>query len=134
MTVGNRDGKVGPMTLTQTALIASVQDRVSVTLLVFPRLKSEPSPKVTWHAGGRIVEVITEMGSDFVFMASQTESDGREEFSTADKKLSFRGAAGSAQVRGQRVTLSLGTAGTIRLGEETFTAGDAATRSVPRSE
>jgi hypothetical protein len=134
MTVGNRDGKVGPMTLTQTALIASVQDRVSVTLLVFPRLKSEPSPKVTWHAGGRIVEVVTETGSDFVFMASQTKSDGREEFSTADKKLSFRGAAGSIRVRGQRVTLSLGTAGTIRLGEETFTAGTAATRSVPRSE
>ena len=116
------------MSLTQTALTASFMMRGSVCLLVYPRLRSEPSPKVIWHADGRIAEVISKMGSDFVFVAPKADSDDRDEFLTDDKQLSFRGQAGSAQIRGKRVTLTLGAAGEIRFGDKTLTAN----RRLPR--
>ncbi len=68
------------------------------------------------------------MGSDFVFVAPKADSDDRDEFQTADKQLSFTGQAGSAQIRGKRVTLSLGSAGEIRFGDKTLTANKASTQ------
>jgi len=120
MSVGNRDGKVGPMTLTQTGLVASFTIRGTVTFLVYPRLKSEPSPKVFWHADGRIVELVSNVGSDYVCVAPQADSE--DEFRAAENKLSFSGGAGSVQMRGKKVRLTLGSAGEIRFGDKSLTS------------
>ncbi len=140
--VVNRDDYWSPSRLTQTALTASLKNRGSVTLLVYPRLKTEPSPKVIWHAGGRIAEVISSVGSDYVsvspklvsskLVSSKAAADAKQKFQTSDKKLSFQGDAGAVQVRSKRVTLTLGAAGTVRLGGKTLTAEAAATKSEAR--
>ena len=121
VTCGNRYGKVGSMQITQTALIASLKGRGAVTALLYPRLKKEPSPKVVWHAGGRIAEVIFKAGIDFIFLAPKPAPDAKEdELTTGDGKIGFRGTAASVQIRGKGVTKTLGSAGEIRIGNKTF--------------
>ncbi len=132
MSVGNRDGKVGPMRITQTALVATLPNRGSITVLVYPRLKTEPAPKVVWHAQGGIAELVSAAGSDYVYLASKSQSERPAVFETADKSLQFQGSAGASQVRDQRITLTLGSGGTIRSGNSTLTGTAASTKSVPR--
>jgi len=119
MSVGRRDGKVGPMTLTQTAIIASTRKTGSVTVLAYPRLRTEPLPLVTWHADGHIAEVHSTAGTDYVFLGGQSRPP-EQLFKIEDKDLSFRGSSGSVRVRGQHVTLSLGAAGRIDFGESSL--------------
>ena len=68
LSCGYRDGKVGPLKNTQTALIATLSGRGAVTALLYPRLKKEKAPTVTWHADGRIAKVVSVSGTDYVFV------------------------------------------------------------------
>ena len=125
VTCGYRDGKEGPLENTQTALLASLPGRGAVVALLYPRLKTEPAPKVAWSADGRMAEVVSAAGTDYVLVATDTQeatSDARD--------VSIQGTAGAVQVRGKTVIMTLGAAGTLRIGDKVFAADKAAARTV----
>jgi|GEM_PF-419511 len=78
---GNWMGSIQPVENSQIALTAKFKGRGVVTSLLFPRLKTEPSPTVRWSADGRIAEVKTKFGTDYVFVAPRPAAkpvgDGR---------------------------------------------------------
>ena len=118
--VANLDGRVGPVKLNKTAVIATPGSLAAVSCLVYPRLKWETAPQVIWHANGRIAQVILEEGTDYVFMASPTGSDEGREFRTSSRELSFSGSSGLVRVRNNQTVLSLGAPGTIRFGDKSL--------------
>ena len=122
---GRRDGKEGPTETRQTALVATLPARGALAVLLYPRLKQEPPPRVTWFAGGRGAQVETARGSDVVFLAPTPRGDGQtpgqvspEEFSTSDGKVAVKGTAAAIQVRGKNTILTLGAAGRLRMGKQ----------------
>ena len=119
MSVGRRNGKTGPMELTLTAITASTRKTGFVTVLIYPRLKSESPPKVTWHSEGQIAKVVSKDGQDFIFLSPQSSS-GIKKFESGGNRLSFQGAAGSVRIRDNRARLSLGATGKITLGSESL--------------
>jgi hypothetical protein len=78
---GNWMGNIVPVDNSQIALTARGKGRGAVTSLLYPRLKTEPSPTVTWSADGRIAEVRTKWGTDHVFLSPVEDpppvSDGK---------------------------------------------------------
>ena len=66
---GRRDGKEGPTETRQTALVATLPPRGTLAALLYPRLKQEPPPTVTWFADGRIAAVKSPAGTDYVLVA-----------------------------------------------------------------
>lgn len=128
-TVANRDGKIGPTQLKQTALIASLKGRGSLAVLVYPRLKTEPSPKVTWHAAGRIAQVVSKAGTDFVFL-----NEGGPNVRTSSLpavRVNFTGNAGAIQLRKRRATLTLGSAGEVHFADDKLTKKGSVSHSSP---
>jgi hypothetical protein len=115
LSCANRKGKVGPTSIQQTALIASLEKRDAVVSLLYPRLKTEKSPKVTWSADGRIAKVVSQAGVDYVFLAPEAV---KAEFD----QVAFQGSAGLVQIRGKRTLLTLGAGGEIRLGARELTS------------
>ena len=135
--LGRRDGKEGPIELSQTALVATLHGRGSIAALLCPRLKTDPVPRVTWFAGGAGVQMETRSGIDYLFVATPTRKDGKivmpsAEFTTADRKLAFQCTSGAVQVRSKTATLTLGTPGKIRFGELTLESTKPNTRTDPR--
>jgi len=124
MSVGNRGGKVGPMTMTQTALTATLPGRSALIALLCPRLRSQAPVTVEWHADGRIAEMTSKTGTDYVFLAPTAQS------ATAEK-VSFKGTAGAVRVRGKAATMALGAAGEARMGEKKLTSDTATSRTHP---
>jgi hypothetical protein len=61
---GRRDHTVGPVDIEQTALVATLKGRGAVTALIVPRLRSEPSPRVTWLDNGTNICVETALGAE----------------------------------------------------------------------
>ncbi len=55
-----------------------------------------------------------------------------EEYSTADRRISFQGTAGAVRVRGNTVTLTLGAEGKIRFGNKVLEADAATSRTETR--
>ncbi len=130
VSVGNRDGRIGPLKNTQTALVATLPGRGAVTVVLYPRLKTEPAPRVRWHADGRIAEVVSESGTDHVFLAATSRRDGpAAPVKVALGRVAFQGAAGAIQARGGREVLTLGAAGEISAGDRTLASDAAATRT-----
>jgi hypothetical protein len=66
----------GPYQLTQTRLQATIPAHGAVTALLYPRLKTEPAPKVTWQSDGQVVEVETAGGKDCIFIAASPRQEG----------------------------------------------------------
>jgi hypothetical protein len=122
--VGNRNGKAGPMKLQQTALMASLRGQGSITVLIYPRLRTEASPNVIWHADGEIVEVVSSSGSDYVFLSFSGKKSGVE-YKTQNGHISFKGEAASIQVREALTTLNLGSGGSVRLNDKSLDAAAA---------
>jgi hypothetical protein len=121
MTLGNYEGKVGRMSMTQTALTAALPGSSSMVALLYPRLKTEPPPRVTWHGDGRIAEVTSVLGTDFVFLALANAAVGHDD-------VSFTGTAGAVQLRGKTTIVSLGAAGNVAHGKNRLKADKAATQ------
>lgn len=67
----HRYGKEGPYQLKQTALLATVPARGKVLSLLYPRLKTEPAPKVTWLEDGKVVQIEGSFGKDYLFLAEK---------------------------------------------------------------
>lgn len=127
VTCGYRDGKEGPLENTQTALLAALPGRGAVVALLYPRLKTELAPKIAWSADGRMVEVASAAGKDYVLVST----DPREATNAA-RDVSLQGTAGAVQVRTKTVTLTLGAAGKLRIGDRTLAADKATARTETR--
>jgi len=125
--MGRRDGKEGPTETRQTALLATRKGKGWIAVLLWPRLKKEAAPKVTWFADGPGVQIETAAGTDYIFV-----SDARAKGISADRKVSFDTQAGSAQLRHKSATLTLGSAGTIQHGEKKLESTKANTRTDER--
>ncbi len=119
--MGRRDGKDGLTATSQTALVGTLRGRGTVSVLLWPRLKSEPPPKVSWFADGQGLQVETQAGTDYVLVADPPrKADGTaipRELVSADAKVTFRCAAGAVQTRGKTATFTLATSGSIREGQ-----------------
>ena len=132
MMVGRRDGEPGPLRLTQTSLSATLEPQGSIAVLVYPRVKTEPTPQVKWHAGGRIVEVRSKHGTDFVAISAVKNGDNPEEYQVPESGFTFRGEAGVAQLRPVHANLTLGEAGEIKLGSKVLASETPTTQKSSR--
>ena len=122
--MGRRDGKEGPTETRQTALLATRKGKGAIAVLLWPRLKKEAAPKVTWFADGSGVQIETAAGTDYVFL-----SDATAKGVSADRKVTFDTQAGAVQQRNKSATLTLGSAGTIQHGEKKLESTKATTRT-----
>ncbi len=126
VTCGYRDGQERPLANTQTALTATLQGHGAVVALLYPRLKTEPAPKVTWSADGTVVQVVTAAGADTVFLASAAA----EASASHDGQVRFQGTAGAVQERSGHLTLTLGGPGAIHAGKQALIASEPTTKRV----
>jgi hypothetical protein len=154
---GNWMGSIEPVVNSQTALTARLKGRGTVTALLYPRLKGEPSPKVVWSADGRIAEVRTKWGTDYVFVSPQPEppmvGDGKTlrplrkskakkfdpkaiapspspTYQSPDGKVVFQGQSGAVRQRDGKTTLTLGTTGRIKYRGKELAADGPATKEL----
>jgi hypothetical protein len=127
---GRRGDRVGPIELEQTALVATLDGRGSLTALLLPRLKSEPSPQVSWLAGGDIARVETRTGIDYIRVGDPAARRRRIELSDPD--LEFDCAVCAVQVRDDFVTLSIGASGRVRWRDQVLESESAASRVMAR--
>jgi len=116
--------RYGRVTTTQRGLIAALSKGQNVTAVLYPRLKSDKPPTVTALADGNGVKVHTAWGTDYVFLSRKAMK-----FSQGD--ISFEGTIGAAAVRGKKLTLSLGAAGSISAGGETLKSDRPASKQWP---
>ncbi|MCA9039418.1 MAG: hypothetical protein KDA65_03625 [Planctomycetaceae bacterium] len=131
VSVGNRDGKVGPLEITQTALVGHLSGRSNVTALLYPRQEDQPAPEVVWHAEGSIAEIISKEGREYLYLNSETStpSDNRIH-RTKTAGISFQGASGSIKIRDGKAQLTLGSAGKIEFRDQSLQSDQPASRSV----
>ena len=131
---GSLLAKVGSLELAQTALVAHLDGRGAVTSLLYPRLKEEPPPEVTWFDGGAGVRLDAVGGTDFIYLA-RTERQSAEtkhsRQSVEDRTLRFECDVCSIQVRENWVTLSLGSAGKLSFGDIVLESPEPLSRSYP---
>jgi hypothetical protein len=131
--MGRRDGKEGPTETSQTALVGTLRGRGIISAFLYPRLKTEPAPKVTWFAGGQGIQIETPAGMDYLFLANppRQDDDGAAltEVVSADRKLMFQCAAGAVQTRNKSATFTLGASGKIRWGDRVLESPKPAARS-----
>ena len=125
--MGRREGKEGLTETRQTALLATRKGKGTVAAFLYPRLKTETAPKVTWFANGSGVQVETTAGTDYLFVNS-VQAEGL----SADKKVTFNTQAGAVQLRQKSATLTLGTAGKIRHGDKILESSKATARTDAR--
>ncbi len=109
------DKRWGPMESTQLGIIAQQDKGRRYLVVIYPRLKNEPSPTVTPIADGKGVKVETPAGTDWVFLSA-------EPFTYQEGDLSFSGTAGMVQQRGGNTFLALGSGGRLTAGGQTVTS------------
>jgi hypothetical protein len=105
-TVGVSHGKQARIDVTQKGIVIRGEDPFGVATLLYPRLKSEPAPRVTDLADGKVIKVDSAESTDYVFLNPTP-------FSYRTKDISFSGTVGLVQVRGNQVRLSLGAPGIL---------------------
>jgi len=124
---GNWMGQIMPIENSQTALVGQLTGPTAVTAVLYPRLKTEPRPQVAFSADGRIAEVRTPQGVDYVFLSAVDQSPPAT-FTSPDGKATFEGTAASVRTRGGKATLTLGAAGRITASGKELAADAPATR------
>jgi len=85
-------------------------------VVLFPRRREEKAPEFRALAGGRVIKVAGEFGTDYGFLSAL-------ETSAAEEGVFFRGTAGSVQDRKTGLVLALGAAGEVRYREYALAAG-----------
>ena len=108
-----------PVTTKQFALRVPLSASDTVAVLLYPRLKTQPSPRVTPLAGGQSARIETKGRADTVYL-------GAKPFTATTM---FRGTAGLATEHDGHETLALGAPGMIAAGDKTLEAGKALSRS-----
>ncbi|MHB9129591.1 MAG: hypothetical protein ACYDBB_00690 [Armatimonadota bacterium] len=96
----------GPMPTTQQGLIAKMAHVNGYTTLLYPRLKTAKSPVVTALAGGKVIKVAHEAGTDYIFLSNAP-------FNFDEGDIHFSGMAGMVQLRGAEVVVAMGSGGKI---------------------
>ena len=125
--MGRRNNKEGLIELPQTALVASLKGKGAICAFLYPRLKSEAVPKISWFANGAGIQIETTAGVDYVFL-NNSELDGK----SPDGKAGFKTHVGSIQLRKNGGHLNLGASGKITYGTHVLEGAKASSRSVPR--
>ena len=125
--MGRRDKKEGPIELPQTALVATLKGRGSISAFLYPRLKTEAVPKVSWFAKGAGVQIETATGTDYLFL-----NNSKEEGKSPDGKAGFQCQSGSIQLRNKATTMTLGTAGKVIYGGRVLESAKATSQITPR--
>jgi hypothetical protein len=101
----------GRVPTTQTGLIVNAPSFKRMLTLVFPRLKGQKPPKVESIANGAGFKIVTRYGTDYLFLSDKAVS-------FKEGKLSFRGTAGFARVKGGKAVLELQEPGKISYGDK----------------
>ena len=104
-----------PYTTTQSAIRIPLATTAAVSVLLYPRLKTQPAPRVLPFADGRAVRIETPGRTDFVYLGNTGFADGAK----------FRGTAGLAVEQGSQTILALGAPGMVARGERTLEADQA---------
>ncbi len=108
--------------LTQTGLqLAQPRGEPLVTLL-YPRLRTEQAPLITALAEGQGVKVEHPLGTDYVFLSL-------EPCDVLEGQVSFKGTAGTIQVRGEQIILTLSAPGEIAYGKARLVSATPATQT-----
>lgn len=105
----------GPMTTTQLGLIANLPRTNGFTVVLYPRLKTAKAPTVTALAGGKVIKITHEAGTDYVFLSNAP-------FTYDEGDIHFEGMAGMAQLRGNEVIVAMGSGGKISARGKTATS------------
>ena len=116
--------RYGRVTTTQRGVIVALSKGQNVTAVLYPRLKSDKPPIVSALADGNGVKVHAAWGTDYVFLS-------REAMKFSQGDISFEGTVGAAAVRGKKLTLSLGAAGSISGGGKTLKSDRPASKQWP---
>jgi hypothetical protein len=103
------------METTQLGLLASLPRTDGFTVLLYPRLKTAPQPRLTSDLGGKVVKVEHEAGTDYVFLSSTP-------FSYDQGDIHFAGLAGMIQLRGSEVIVAMGSGGKVSARGKTATS------------
>jgi len=99
-------GRAGAMSSTQIGLLAACQQEKALTVVLYPRLKTEAAATFTPLADGKGVMVKSAAGTDYVFLSTTP-------FSFAEGPVKFSGTVGLAQLRGGKPVLCLPAVGTL---------------------
>jgi|GEM_PF-1062363 len=111
----NSEGRYpGKNPTTQTGIIIAAPQYESMLTLLYPRLKDEKQADVTTIADGHGFKIVTDFGTDYVFL-----SDSPIKYS--EGPLSFEGTAGFARIHGSEVSLDLKEGGKITYGKKQLT-------------
>jgi hypothetical protein len=94
------------METTQLGIIANQARTDGVTVLLYPRLKTAPMPRLTILHGGKVVKVAHEAGTDYVFLSHTP-------FTYDEGDIHFEGMAGMVQLRGSEVLVAMGSGGKV---------------------
>ncbi|MHB9025505.1 MAG: hypothetical protein ACYC7E_15270 [Armatimonadota bacterium] len=89
-------------------------------VVLFPRLSGETPPVFTTLGGGKVIKITGKFGTDYVFLAEEATEvrvDG----------ITFKGTAGSVQMRAGQTILAIGAPGVIRYRDYTLDSPAAAT-------
>lgn len=125
--MGRRNKKEGPIELPQTALVATLKGRGPICAFLYPRLKTEAAPKVSWFAKGAGIQVETTSGTDYIFL-----NNSGEEAKSPDGKAGFKCHSGSIQIRNKELTMTLGTKGKVFYVDRILEGAKASTLTIPR--
>ena len=104
-----------PYATTQSAIRIPLAPTATLPVLLYPRLKTQPSPRVIPLADGRGARIEAAGRVDMVYLGDQDFADGAR----------FRGTAGLSVERGDDVILALGAAGRIATRGRSLEAGKA---------
>ncbi len=100
-------GNNRPQATTQTALVSGLsRDKSAIAIVIYPRLKSEASPRLRSSANGRVIDLETSFGRRLIFLA-------HERFNYEDKEVRFNGTVGAAIEQQANYILLLGSEGTL---------------------
>jgi hypothetical protein len=102
---GSADGKT-----TQQGLHLNQTLGEPLVAVLYPRLHDEALARFTALADGKVLKIVTPAGTDYAFLAT-------EPFEFQEGEVRFQGTAGVIQVRGSKVTCTLGAAGEITYGQ-----------------
>ncbi|MHB0959338.1 MAG: hypothetical protein ACYC0X_23290 [Pirellulaceae bacterium] len=104
-----------PMETTQLGVVANLPRTDGFTVLLYPRLKTSPQPRLTIDLGGKVVQVEHEAGIDYVFLSSTP-------FAYDKGDIHFAGMAGMIQLRGTDVIVAMGSGGEVSARGKTATS------------
>lgn len=117
------DGNEGSMATTQIGLVGLAPQEGAVTYVLYPRLKTEKPATFTSFEDGKVVQVKSDAGTDYIFLSATR-------FTWKQGSIEFDGKCGAVRFRGKQLTLSLGEAGSIQARGQTLTATKSARKQV----